>query len=102
MDVGARRKIHDLICELAAGGMAIMLISSDLEEVLALSHRVLVMRNGKVTAQFAEPFSAELVLSAAFGESVEGLEGFGDQVALQAAVGDFSAVSTAPTASVPE
>jgi ABC-type sugar transport system ATPase subunit len=68
VDVGARRSIHELICSLAEGGMAILLISSDLDEVLALSHRVLVMRAGRLVAQFTEPLEPEDILAAAFGE----------------------------------
>ena len=50
VDVGAKRQIHDLIVELAADGMAVLLISSELEEVLGLAHRVLVMRRGRIVA----------------------------------------------------
>jgi ABC-type sugar transport system ATPase subunit len=70
VDVGARRAIHDLICKLAEKGMAILLISSDLDEVIALSHRVLVMHSGRVVAEFGGSFTAEAVLAAAFGETV--------------------------------
>ena len=48
VDVGARRDIYELIGRLAEGGMAILLISSDLPEVLGLSDRVLVMREGRI------------------------------------------------------
>src|SRR5206468_3766909 len=46
VDVGAKDEIYDLLLELARQGVAIVLISSELKEVLALSHRVLVMRDG--------------------------------------------------------
>ena len=46
IDVGAKAEVHHIIDELAASGMAIILISSDLPEVLAMSDRVLVMREG--------------------------------------------------------
>lgn len=48
VDVGAKAEIHRLIDELAAAGHAILMISSELPEVLNLSTRVLVMRNGRV------------------------------------------------------
>jgi ABC-type sugar transport system ATPase subunit len=48
VDVGAKAEIHRLIDELAAGGNAILMISSELPEVLHLSTRVLVMREGRV------------------------------------------------------
>ncbi|MEZ4506666.1 MAG: sugar ABC transporter ATP-binding protein [Thermomicrobiales bacterium] len=46
IDVGAKVEVHQLIDELAGQGMAIMLISSDLPEVLAMSDRILIMREG--------------------------------------------------------
>ena len=48
VDVGVKAEIHQLIEELAAGGCAILMISSELPEVLNLSSRVMVMRNGRV------------------------------------------------------
>ncbi|HEV2328873.1 MAG TPA: sugar ABC transporter ATP-binding protein [Verrucomicrobiae bacterium] len=48
VDVGAKAEIHQLIEELAADGYAILMISSELPEVLNLSNRVMVMRNGRV------------------------------------------------------
>ena len=48
VDVAAKAEIHRLIEELAAAGQAVLMISSELPEVLALSHRVLVMRQGRV------------------------------------------------------
>jgi rhamnose transport system ATP-binding protein len=47
IDVGAKTEVHNIIRELAANGVAIMVISSDLPEVLALADRVLVMREGR-------------------------------------------------------
>ncbi len=68
VDVGAKRAIYDLVVGLAAEGMGVLLISSELEEVLGLSHRVLVMRGGRVVAELAgEAASEENVMSAAFG-----------------------------------
>jgi ribose transport system ATP-binding protein len=47
IDVGARAAIYDLIAELGAEGMAVILVSSDLDEVLGLSHRVMVLSRGR-------------------------------------------------------
>ena len=47
IDVGAKAEVHHIIDELARAGMAIILISSDLPEVLAMSDRILVMREGR-------------------------------------------------------
>jgi len=46
IDVGARAAIYDVIAELARSGMAVVVVSSDLEEVLGLSHRVMVLSRG--------------------------------------------------------
>jgi ribose transport system ATP-binding protein len=46
IDMGARAAIYETIAELARGGMAVVVVSSDLEEVLGLSHRVLVLARG--------------------------------------------------------
>ncbi|MCX5514702.1 sugar ABC transporter ATP-binding protein [Kaistia algarum] len=48
VDIGARRRIHDFIVELARGGAAVLLISSELEEVISLSHRGYLMREGRI------------------------------------------------------
>jgi ABC-type sugar transport system ATPase subunit len=67
VDVGAKRQIHELIVGLAGRGMAVILISSEIEEVLGLSHRVLVMRGGRIVAELAgEEATDEAVMSAAF------------------------------------
>ncbi|HUG55106.1 MAG TPA: sugar ABC transporter ATP-binding protein [Vicinamibacteria bacterium] len=50
VDVGAKRRIHRQLQELAEGGLGIILISSDLREVLGLSHRVAVFRAGRLVA----------------------------------------------------
>jgi len=47
IDVGARAAIYTLIAELAAAGMAVVIVSSELEEVLGLSHRVMVLSRGR-------------------------------------------------------
>jgi ribose transport system ATP-binding protein len=49
IDVGAKAEIYDLLNELAAAGKSIIMISSELPEVLRMSHRVLVMSEGRVS-----------------------------------------------------
>lgn len=53
IDVGARQEIYKLIVELAKEGMAICLISSDMPEVLSMSHRIMVIANGKIAGELA-------------------------------------------------
>ena len=50
VDIGAREKIHDSIAELAASGTGILLISSEIEEVLGLSHRAYLVDRGRIMA----------------------------------------------------
>lgn len=52
VDVGAKAEIYRVMDELAAAGTAILMISSDLPEVLGMSDRVVVMHDGRVTAEF--------------------------------------------------
>lgn len=51
VDIGARLQIHEHLRELAAAGMACLLITSDVEEVVAVSDRIIVMRDGVITAE---------------------------------------------------
>ena len=52
IDVSSKAEIHSLIGELAAKGMAILMISSELPEILGISDRILVMREGQLMAEF--------------------------------------------------
>ncbi len=71
VDVGAKRQIHELIARLAQEGMAVVLISSELEEVLGLAHRILVMRRGRIVAEYtSEEATMDRVLNAAFATEV--------------------------------
>jgi rhamnose transport system ATP-binding protein len=67
VDVGAKMAIYQLIASLAAGGMAVLLISSELEEIMGLANRILVMRDGRIVGQFDSRVATEDdVLRAAF------------------------------------
>jgi ABC-type sugar transport system ATPase subunit len=68
IDVGAKSEIYRLIDDLAKESKAILLISSELEEVLSMSDRIVVMREGRVTGEFKrEEASQENVMTAATG-----------------------------------
>ena len=70
VDVGAKAEIHRIIGDLAARGMGILMISSELLEVLGISDRVVVMRQGTVAATFTRgDATAERVMAAAFGRA---------------------------------
>jgi ABC-type sugar transport system ATPase subunit len=67
VDVGAKRAIYGLIRSLAEEGMAVLLISSEHEEVLGLAHRILVMRAGRIVAELqGDEMNEEALLRAAF------------------------------------
>lgn len=59
IDVGAKSEIYKLIRELADEGMAVLFISSELPEVIGISDRILVMREGRVTGELAGPGATE-------------------------------------------
>ena len=59
VDVGTKAEIYQLLDELAGAGLAILVISSDLPEVLALSDRILVMRAGRVTGELSRAEATE-------------------------------------------
>ena len=73
VDVGAKRAIYDLLTSLAADGLGVLLISSDLEEILGLAHRVLVMRRGQIVAELSGGDLTEAaILGAAFDAAERG------------------------------
>lgn len=68
VDVGAKADIHTIIGELAAQGTAIVLISSELPEVLAVSDRVVVLHEGRIAAELPRGAAEHEVMQAATGE----------------------------------
>jgi simple sugar transport system ATP-binding protein/ribose transport system ATP-binding protein len=69
VDVGAKRAIYDFVASLAADGLGVLLISSELEELVGLAHRVLVMRLGRLVAELeGHDISESSILGAAFAE----------------------------------
>ncbi len=66
IDVGAKSEIHSLMCDLAEQGMAILMISSELPEVLGMSDRIAVMHGGAIAATFdrAEATQQKILLAA--------------------------------------
>ena len=51
VDIGTRAQIYKMICELAEAGLAVLLVSSDMPEILGMAHTVMIMRAGRVVAQ---------------------------------------------------
>jgi ABC-type sugar transport system ATPase subunit len=68
IDVGAKVEIYHLMNRLTAGGAGIIMISSELPELLGMSDRILVMKGGRITATFDRSTATqERVVAAAFG-----------------------------------
>ncbi len=65
IDVGSKAQVHRIIEELAAQGLAILMISSDLPEVLAMSDRILVIAEGELVAELGRDADQEDVMNAA-------------------------------------
>ena len=73
VDVGAKRAIYELLASLTERGLGVLLISSDVEEILGLAHRVLVMRAGQIAAELTGDAATEAaILGAAFGATERG------------------------------
>lgn len=71
IDVGAKEEIYHLMDQLAEEGMAILFVSSEMDEVLGMSDRVLVMHEGKLTGELKrEELSEEAVMTLATGTSL--------------------------------
>lgn len=71
IDVGAKAEVHALIARLAEEGVAILMISSELPEILGMSNRILVMRSGRIVAEMPrDEASEESIMAAATGQSV--------------------------------
>jgi rhamnose transport system ATP-binding protein len=71
IDVGTKAEVHRLMSNLAADGVGIVMVSSELPEVLGMADRVLVMREGRVTAELSrEEATEETVMLAAMGQEV--------------------------------
>ena len=65
IDIGAKAEVFRTMRKLAGEGMGILFVTSDLDEVLALSDRILVMANGKITGEFPSGTNAATIISAA-------------------------------------
>jgi len=69
IDVGAKAEVHALIARLAEQGVAILMISSELPEILGMSHRILVMRGGRIVADIPrQDATEESIMAAATGQ----------------------------------
>ena len=69
IDIGTKAEVHRIISNLAAGGLAILMISSELPEILGMADRILVMHEGRVTAELDRAGATqERIMQAATGQ----------------------------------
>ncbi len=69
IDVGAKSEIYRIMRDLADSGVAILMVSSDMEEVIGVSDRVVVMHEGRISGHLERPeFSEHNVLRLATGQ----------------------------------
>jgi ABC-type sugar transport system ATPase subunit len=71
VDVGAKIEIHKIIRRLAKEGLAVLMISSDLPEVLGMADRIAVMRGGTIAAMLPGKSDAHTVMATALGQKGE-------------------------------
>ena len=68
IDVGAKAEVHKIMAALAEAGKAVIMISSELPEILGMSHRVMVLHEGRKTGEFSrEELDQEQIMACATG-----------------------------------
>jgi len=71
IDVATKAEVHHLLADLAKSGVGVLMISSELPEVLGVADRILIMREGALVAEFShDSASEEAIMSAAMGQQV--------------------------------
>ena len=72
IDVGTKAEVHRILDELAAGGVAVLMISSELPEVLGVADRILVLHEGRLAAEFDRAdATADKIMRAATGQAAK-------------------------------
>jgi erythritol transport system ATP-binding protein len=69
IDVGAKAEVFRLLAERAAQGLAVVFSTSEVSECLSIAHRIIVMRKGRISAQFGSDATKEQIMAAS-GEAV--------------------------------
>lgn len=68
IDIGSKAAVHEFMAELAAQGLAVIMVSSEIPEVLGMSDRVIVMREGRIAAEVSgADMTPETLVRAAAG-----------------------------------
>jgi L-arabinose transport system ATP-binding protein len=74
IDVGAKAEIYRLVDALAAAGIGILLISSEMPELIGLADRILVMSGGRIAGALDRPTSEEAILDLAMSDTKKSRE----------------------------
>ena len=70
IDVGAKQEVHNLMRDLAGHGAALLVVSSEIPELMKICDRIYVMHEGGIAAEFsAENLTSDMILNAAFGQT---------------------------------
>ena len=70
IDIGSKAAVHEFLSELAADGLAVIMVSSELPEILGMADRAIVMRDGRIAARFErDDMTAEALVNAATGNA---------------------------------
>ena len=72
IDIGAKEEVHALMSRLARCGTAVLVVSSELPELMQLAHRIIVLRKGRTVAEFTRPFDARTIIQYAASAAEEG------------------------------
>lgn len=89
IDVGAKRAVYDLMRELTASGVAVLMISSELPEVVAMADRILVMRDGRLAGELPHGSDEETVMALATGAGTTSGEHLAVDLAAAASTDDL-------------
>jgi len=71
IDIGAKEEIHALIGQLARNGTAVLMVSSELPELMQLAHHIIVLRQGRAVAKFSKPFDPRVIIQYAASAAEE-------------------------------
>ncbi|MCU0831252.1 MAG: sugar ABC transporter ATP-binding protein [Rhizobiaceae bacterium] len=72
IDIGSKAAVHEFMAELASEGLAVLMVSSEIPEIIGMSDRVIVMRDGRIATEFAnDGLTPEMLVSAAAGIGVD-------------------------------
>lgn len=69
IDVGAKLEVYEIVNQLTDSGLAVVLVSSELPELIGMSDRIIILREGRVAGEFPRGASQETLIAAALGQS---------------------------------